>query len=327
MTMSADNYNIQKKVVTISLLLFAIKIIAWIITGSVAIMTDALESIVNVVSGFIGLYSLYLASLPKDRNHPYGHGKVEFLSAATEGVLISVAGLIIIYEAVQQLRNPQAVQQLDYGIILTALAGTVNYAAGLYAVSKGSAHKSPALIASGKHLQSDAYSTLGILAGLTLLYFTGWAWLDSVTALVFAGIIIFTGVRIVSKSVSGIMDEADELLLNEMVDVIQAARRPNWIDLHNLRIIKYGTTLHMDCHLTVPWYFNVKEAHDEIECLEQLVRESFGESVELFVHTDACRDFSCRLCSKSDCAVRLFPFEKKIKWTVENISENKRHQL
>jgi cation diffusion facilitator family transporter len=327
MTTSADNYNIQKKVVTISLLLFAIKIVAWIITGSVAIMTDALESIVNVVSGFIGLYSLYLASLPKDRNHPYGHGKVELLSAATEGVLISVAGLIIIYEAVQQIRNPQAIQQLDYGIILIALAGTVNYAAGLYAVSKGSAHKSPALIASGKHLQSDAYSTLGILAGLALLYFTGWAWLDSITALVFAGIIIFTGVRIVSESVSGIMDEADELLLNEMVDVIQAARRPNWIDLHNLRIIKYGTTLHMDCHLTVPWYFNVKEAHDEIEYLEQLVRESFGESVELFVHTDACRDFSCRLCSKSDCTVRLFTFEMQIEWTIENISENKRHQL
>lgn len=327
MSVNSENYKIQKIVVTISVILFVIKIAAWYLTGSVAILTDALESIVNVVSGFIGLYSLYLAALPKDRNHPYGHGKVEFLSAATEGILIIVAGVIIIYEAISQLKNPEPVHQLDYGIVLTALAGIVNYIAGLIAVQKGTKNKSIALTASGRHLQSDAYSTLGILIGLGLLYITGWDWLDSFTALIFAFIIIYTGVRIVSRSVSGIMDEADEKLLEELIQVIQSARQPNWIDLHNLRIIKYGTTLHLDCHLSVPWYFNVNQAHNEIDTLERLIRDKFGESVELFVHTDACLEFSCRLCSKSDCEVRLSPFERSIEWNIENISENQRHRL
>ncbi|TAE54341.1 MAG: cation diffusion facilitator family transporter, partial [Bacteroidetes bacterium] len=112
-----------------------------------------------------------------------------------------------------------------------------------------------------------------------------------------------------------------------LVTQLQAARRSNWIDLHNLRIIKYGSTLHLDCHMTVPWYLNVHQAHDEIEALATKVRENFGESVELFVHTDGCMDFSCNICTKEDCTVRKAPFVRKITWTIENISSDSKHRI
>jgi divalent metal cation (Fe/Co/Zn/Cd) transporter len=123
------------------------------------------------------------------------------------------------------------------------------------------------------------------------------------------------------------MDEADEALLRKMVEMLNANRRENWIDLHNLRIIKYGATIHLDCHLTVPWYLNVHEAHIEIDSLSALVKKEYGESVELFVHSDGCLDFSCNICSKQNCAVRKHAFEKKIEWTMANISKNNKHTV
>lgn len=320
-----ENYNFQKIVTIVGVLLFAIKFIAWYITGSVAVLTDALESIINVVSGFIGLYSLYLSSLPKDHNHPYGHGKVEFISASIEGTLISIAGVVIIHEAIVNLQNPVEVSKLDYGIILIAITALVNYLVGMIAVKKGRRNNSLALIASGKHLQSDTYSTVGIIIGLIVMYFTNLPWIDSVVALLFAVFIIYTGYKILREAISGIMDETDEVLLKELVVFLNEVRRPNWIDLHNLRIIKYGSTLHIDCHMTVPWYFNIQEGHVEVDALEDLVREYFGDRIELFVHLDSCKDYSCQICLKTDCELRKQEFKKRIDFTVENISKNEKH--
>ncbi len=303
------------------------KLIAWYLTGSVAILTDALESTVNVVAGLIGIYSLYVSAKPKDTDHPYGHGKAEFLSAAIEGTLISVAGLIIIYEAINNLIHPHPIQALDYGIWIIAVTAIINYVTGSICIATGTKNNSLALIASGKHLQSDTYSTLGIIAGLILLYFVKLWWIDSAVAMLFAFIILFTGYKIVRTSIAGIMDEADTILLEKLVVTLNSNRRPNWIDVHNLRIIKYGGTIHLDCHLTVPWYLNVHQAHEEIDVLSALVKKEYGESMELFVHSDGCLDFSCNICTKNDCSVRKHPFEKKIKWTLENIVINKKHQL
>ncbi len=182
-------------------------------------------------------------------------------------------------------------------------------------------------MASGKHLQSDTWSTVGIIIGLVLILLTHINWIDSAVAMIFSFIIIFTGYKIVRSSVAGIMDEADAELLNKLVLMLNQHRRENWIDLHNLRIIKYGGTIHLDCHLTVPWYLNVHEAHKEIDELSGLVKKEYGESVELFVHSDGCLDFSCSICTKTDCQVRKHPFEMKIAWTMKNISSNKKHQL
>ncbi len=327
MNRATQNFKIQKYIAVISVALFIIKLFAWYLTHSVAILTDALESIVNVVAGFIGLYSLYVSGKPKDQDHPYGHGKVEFLSAAIEGILIGIAGIFIIREAVLNLYEPHSIEKLDYGIYLVAITATINLFAGMVCVKTGKKNNSLALVASGKHLIADTYTTIGIIIGLVLLYVTGISWIDSAVAIIFALVIFYTGYKIVRSSIAGIMDEADMELLNKMVIFLNENRNVNWIDLHNLRIIKYGAMIHLDCHLTVPWYFNVHQAHDEIDRLSGLVKQHFGDSVELFVHSDGCLDFSCALCEKSDCQERKHPFEKKIAWTMENISSNKKHQL
>jgi len=322
-----QNIAVQKWVATFSSVLLIVKVTAYFLTGSVAILTDALESIVNVVAGFLGLYSLYLSAKPRDADHPYGHGKVEFLSAAIEGSMIFIAGILIIYEAVKNLIHPQAIHQLDIGILLIALAGIVNFFIGRWCVRTGKKNNSLALLASGKHLLSDTYSTAGILISLVLIYFTHLFWLDSVVAIIFSFIILYTGYKIVRTSLAGIMDEWDIQLLNKMTSLINKNRRENWIDIHNIRIIKYGSTLHLDCHLTIPWYLNVHEAHQEIDELALLVRKEFGESLELFVHSDGCLDFSCKICDKQNCAVRKHAFEKRIEWTVENMVKNKKHEI
>ncbi len=308
-----------------AVVLFIIKVIAWILTHSVAILTDALESTVNVIAGFIGLYSLYVAAKPRDEDHPYGHGKAEFLSAAVEGTLISIAGLVIIYESIDNFIHPQPLRQLDYGIILVAITATINFIVGLIAVRKGKKNSSLALVASGKHLQSDTWSTVGLIIGLVLIRITGKVWIDSVVALLFAGFILYTGYHILRSSVAGIMDEVDKELLQKMLAVLNANRRENWIDLHNLRIIKYGGTLHIDCHLTIPWYLNVVEAHKEVEKLASLIKKEFGDAIEFFVHTDPCLDFSCPICTKDNCHVRKHPFQKRVEWTLKDIMTDKKH--
>ncbi len=309
------------------MILLAVKFMAYYATHSVSILTDALESIVNVAAGFIGLYSLWLAAQPRDSNHPYGHGKAEFISAAIEGTLIASAAVIILYKAIQQMIFPVPISHIDYGIWLVAGTAVVNYAMGWICVRTGKKNRSAALVASGRHLQTDTFSTLGIIAGLALLYFTGEQWVDSAVAIGFALFILFTAYRILRSSVAGMMDEADLKLLGRMVQLLEANRRVNWVDLHNLRVIRYGATLHVDCHLTVPWYMNVHEAHQEIDALAELIRFEFGESMELFVHSDGCLPFQCHICNKQDCPVRQHAFEQRVNWTLENISQNKKHGL
>ena len=320
------NFHLQKWIVFVAILLFAVKAVAYFVTHSVAILTDALESTVNVAASLIGLYSLYVASKPSDQNHPYGHGKAEFLSAAVEGTLIAVAGIIIIYQSISNFINPEKIYQLDLGILLISATALVNYVLGYVSIRQGKKNNSLALVASGKHLQSDTYSTIGIIAGLVVIYFTDILWLDGAIAILFAIIIIYTGYRILRKSIAGIMDEADISLLRQMVITLNNNRRENWVDLHNLRVIKYGGQFHVDCHLTVPWYLNVKEAHDEIEELSKLIRKQFGTSIELFVHSDGCQYFQCNICFKQNCPVRQYPFEKRIEWSIENVLADKRHR-
>jgi cation diffusion facilitator family transporter len=320
-----QNFRIQQWVAGISLVLLAVKLFAYYLTHSVAILTDALESIVNVVAGFIGLYSLYIAAKPRDRDHPYGHGKAEFLSAAIEGTMIGAAGAIILYKAIQHLVYPEELHRLDTGMWLVAITAVINFILGFYCESTGKKNNSLALVASGKHLQADTISTIGIIAGLLLLYFTGYKWMDSGIAIIFALYIIYTGYKILRRSIAGIMDEADEKLLVEMVTILNNNRKENWVDLHNLRVIKYGSVLHLDCHLTVPWYLNVHEAHREIDALAKLTREKFGETLELFVHSDGCLPFQCHICSKTGCQERQRDFEDRINWTLENVSKNKKH--
>lgn len=318
--------RVQQWVVVTSVLLFVLKMLAYWLTNSVAVLTDALESTVNVVTGFTGLYSLRVAARPRDENHPYGHGKVELISASFEGVLILIAGLIIVYESITNLVHPHPVQQLDTGIVIIGITAVVNYLLGAWCVRTGKKHLSMALQASGKHLQSDTWTTVGIIVGLLLLRFTGIGWIDSAVAIVFAIFIIVEGSKIVRQTIAGITDEADMELLKNLISVANQNKKDTWIDLHNLRAIKYGSVLHLDCHLTVPWYFNVNQAHAEVDALNKLIEQHFPQSVEMFVHTDGCvPPASCRVCPIENCEVRKTSFEGRLEWTFENVTSNKKH--
>lgn len=320
-----QNLKVQIWITVLSLVLFITKIVAYYETNSLAILSDALESIVNVVAGFIGLYSLYVAAKPKDLEHPYGHGKAEFISAAVEGTLIVASGFLIIYETVQNFIYQRKIYSLDTGLYLVGATAVINFIAGTVCVKIGNRNKSLALQASGKHLQTDTYSTIAIIAGLILMLVTKLFWLDKAIALVMSVFIIYNGYIIIRKSLAGIMDEADMDLLKQMLVVLNSNKRDNWIDLHNLRVIKYGSRLHVDCHLTVPWYLNVHEAHVEVDALDKLIRQEFGDSIELFVHTDGCLPISCPICIKDDCPVRQQPFKKRLEWTLDNILSNQKH--
>jgi cation diffusion facilitator family transporter len=307
--------------------LFLTKIIAYQLTHSLAILTDALESIVNVIAGFIGLFSLYVVAKPRDVDHPYGHGKAEFVSAAIEGGLIVAAGIMIVYETILNYLQESPLQKLDTGLLLIGITAVINFIAGTICRKIGKRNHSLALQASGRHLQVDTYSTLGIIAGLIIILLTGLYWLDKLIALGMGLLVIYNGYKIIRASLAGIMDEADMKLLNQFITVLNENRRPNWIDLHNLRVIKYGALLHVDCHLTVPWYLNVHEAHLEIDALAALIKKEFGDSIELFVHTDGCLPFSCTICTKNDCPVRQQPMKARLEWTLQDIISNRKHQL
>lgn len=323
-----QNYNFQKKIVVIGVVLFLIKIAAWYLTHSVSILTDALESIINVLAGSFTLYSLYVSSIPKDNNHPYGHGKIEFIAAGIEGTLIIIAGLFILYEATTKLIwGNEALQQLNYGIFLIAFAGFINYLLGYLAVKRGTRNKSLALIAGGKHLISDAYSSVALIIGLVIVLITHQYWIDSVVALFFGGVIIYTGFKIIRSAVAGIMDEADEALIDEFVSLLNQHRSENWVDIHKVRFIKYGGNLHLDCHLTLPWYFNLKEAHTELDQLEKIVKNQLEQRFEMFVHTDDCTESSCNICTKNHCAMRQHAYIQSVVWTRENISKDSKHSL
>ncbi|HEV3413461.1 MAG TPA: cation diffusion facilitator family transporter [Puia sp.] len=325
MAKSTENITIQRWVAVIAIILFLCKLAAYYLTQSVAVLTDALESTVNVLAGLIGLYSLHIASKPRDEDHPYGHGKAEFLSAAVEGALVTMAGMIVVYEAITDLIHPNQIQKLDQGIYIVAFTAIVNLIVGTWCVYKGKRNNSIQLVSGGRHLQSDTWSTTGIIIGLAVIWYTKIAWLDGVVALFFAGVILYTGYHILRKSIAVIMDEADLQLLQDLVSYVNAHRRENWVDLHNLRVIKYGDGLHVDCHLTVPWYLNVLEAHAEIDAFTSLVRRRFGESMEFFVHSDACLDFSCPICTKENCDVRKHAFEGRVEWTLATVTPNKKH--
>ncbi|HLT81819.1 MAG TPA: cation diffusion facilitator family transporter [Cyclobacteriaceae bacterium] len=319
------NIQVQKWVAALSVFLLLIKLYAWYQTGSVAILGDALETIINVVAGFMGLYSLVLAAKPRDEDHPYGHGKIEYISAGIEGTLIFISGIWIIYQSIRSLLTYSEVTMLATGIILISLSAVLNLIAGTACLRIGKKNSSLALVASGKHLRTDAVTTGGILIGLIVLYVTKIMWIDGAIAILFSLWLLYTGVGIIRSSVAGIMDERDLSLLQEVVRIANANRRASWIDLHNVRFIKYGRVLHLDGHLTVPWYLNTREAHEEVEAFHRLMRAHFDVPLEFFIHVDPCMEYSCPICSKSDCPVRRRPFERRVTWTLENITTDSKH--
>lgn len=319
--------RIQIFAVAAGFVLLAAKFGAYLLTHSNTILTDALESIINVVAGAFALYSLYLSSKPKDTDHPYGHGKVEFLSAGLEGILILIAGLLIIGKSVVAFFHPAPLSNLSIGLMIVVVSGIINYALALVLIKAGEKNRSLILKADGEHLKSDAYSSFGVLAGLVLIMLTGWSFLDNVVAILFGLFIMYTGAGLIRKSIAGIMDEADEEIILPVIKHLNEHRKPEWIDIHNLRIIQYGNKLHVDCHVTLPWYVTLEQAHEQIDEIAEVINEKHFSQVEFFIHGDPCIPQSCKICQLADCKVRKEPFAQKLEWTLENVIPNRKHGL
>lgn len=311
--------------VSVGVVILLVKFYAFHVTGSNAILSDALESIINVVAGSFALYSLILAAKPKDRDHPYGHGKIEFISSGIEGTLILLAGFGIVAKSSHDLFQQHQLQELDLGLALAAGAGAFNYGLGWFTELYGRKNHSPTMVASGKHLKSDGYTSIGLIIGLGVVMVTNLYWIDSAVAIGFGVYIGLIGFREIRKSVAGIMDEADFELLESLISELDSKRNENWIDLHNFRTQKFGRGIHIDTHLTLPYYFTVEQAHAEIDRIEHIVSDNYPEAVEMFIHADPCIPTSCRICSKKECAVRKTDFQERITWELEAVLENKKH--
>ncbi|ROH95824.1 cation diffusion facilitator family transporter [Chryseobacterium daecheongense] len=322
---SKNKFAFQKIITICGIVLFIGKLIAWHLTNSDAVFSDAMESIVNIISAFMGLYSLHLAAKPKDEDHPYGHGKVEFITSGIEGAMIIFAGIMIIVEAVDSLLHGNSLKKLDYGIYIIAATAIVNYLLGYISYQKGKRENSLVLQSSGKHLQSDTITTLGVVLSLIIVYFTKIHWLDSAVALMFGLYIIFIGYKIVRKSLSGIMDEQDPNILKNIVEILEANRKTEWIDIHNMKIQQFGSSLHIDAHITLPWYYSLRDAHKEMENVIKLLAKHTKRSVEFNFHMDDCKTISCPVCQIKECPVREREFVKRVEWTPENITREDKH--
>jgi cation diffusion facilitator family transporter len=314
-------------VLVVGILLFLLKIWLYWITQSNAILSDALESTVNVFAGGFALYSLILANKPSDKKHPYGHGKIEFLSASIEGALIIAAGLIIIVKSIYNFYNPAPVKELELGILFTLVSGGINMFMGILLVNRGKKVRSLLMRASGKHLLSDAYTSAGLIIGLVIIHFTGILWLDGVVAIIFGGMIIYSGYQILSESIDGIMDGADFETLDKLVSHLQTVRKEDWIDIHKMRMIKYGTFLHFDCHVTVPRFYTIEEGHAVIDKIEEEIAATFNNQAEVFIHVDACIPASCKHCRMENCPVRSAPRTEDYFWKLDTVLENKKYGL
>lgn len=315
-------------VLLFSTLIMMVKFVAWKFTGSNAILSDAFESIVNVVAGSFAVFSIYYSSQPRDENHPYGHGKMEFVAAGFEGGLVLIASLLMIYNAIKGFFHPVEIQSLNIGLWITLITGGLNFFLGQFLIRYAKKDSSLLLKAEGKHLLTDTWSSLALALGLAIIHFTGMLWIDNALALVFGLFILKEGFKIFRESLNHLLDEADYDQLKKLVQALQESRKTEWIDIHNLRIIKYGSRLHVDAHLTLPWYNNLEDSHLQVSDLESSIKEKIGNNVEFFIHTDPCiPPVSCQICKLHHCPERKAAFLKEIDWDLKNILPDAKHRI
>jgi cation diffusion facilitator family transporter len=300
-----------------SLVILGLKVAAWMLTGSTAVLSDALESTVNVVAGAILLGSLRLSAAPADRNHPYGHGKVEFFSAGVEGTLIGIAAILIGVEAARALVEGAELRQLDLGLGLVTLATLANAWIGWHLIRVGRSAHSLALEADGRHLLTDVITSVGVMVGLALVRVTGIAVFDPLIALAVAGHILVMGFRLLREAVRGLMDEADPASLGAMVAALEERRAPWCIDAHSLRAWRSGPIEHVDLHVVVPRYFDADHLHDIDQEIESALLSASGRPGEAIIHFDPCRPRHCGGCAVEPCAVRSAAFGARRPLTLE----------
>jgi cation diffusion facilitator family transporter len=263
----------------------ALKYAAYRITGSIALYSDALESIINVVTAIAALLAVRLSAEPADKNHPYGHHKVEYFSAVLEGVLIIVAALAILREAYAGFLNPKVIDAPALGLAINGLASLINAAWAWVLIRQGRRLRSPALTADGRHLMTDVVTSAGVIVGLLLVPLTGWNWLDPVLAAFVAINIIWSGWMLMKESIGGLMDEAlPETMLSRVREVI-AINAEGAIEAHDLRTRHAGRLVFVDFHLVVEGGMSVTQAHDICDRLERALKAEIGEA-QITIHVE-----------------------------------------
>ena len=283
--------------------MFLSKMGAYLITGSAGIFSDAAESVVHVLATSMALFSIVLSSKPADESHLYGHGNIEYFSAGIEGFLIFAAAVFIIYTSILDIINVPNLRKLNVGVIVVSAAGGINLFLGMYLVRTGRKTNSLTLIADGKHVLTDSYTSIGVIVGVSLVMLTGLKILDPLFAIAVAVNILFTGYRLIRESIGGLMNETDPELLNRIVAEISKLKQIYWIDLHELRFWRSGDTIYLDFHLILPYYFTIKQSHAEEKDIEEKLMKIFS-NMQIKIHFDYCIPELCKYCGYYKCTVR-----------------------
>ncbi|MFP3869269.1 MAG: cation diffusion facilitator family transporter [Syntrophobacteria bacterium] len=326
MSQQTSSLRLMILAVCASGMLVAVKFAAYMLTGSAAILSDALESIINVATSGFALYSVYLGGRPPDFRHPYGHGKVEYFSAGFEGALIMLAAVAILYKAIPAFLHERVLIKLELGILVMLGTSLVNLALGISLVRTGRRIKSIAVEADGKHLLTDVYTSVGVVGGLILVRLTGWQRWDPLVACIVAVNIVVSGWRLLGESFQRLMDRADPELLGRIVEILNQHRQPEWIDIHQLRARRYGQRVHLDLHLILPRTYGLVEAHAQAKEIERILLESLDEVDEVIVHLDPCEDPLCWQCQRQKCEDRIGAGGGTDKpWRLEDLVTKRRH--
>jgi len=302
-----------------SLTLLLAKFGAYYLTDSKAVLSDAIESIINVVTAAFLMLSISVSSKPVDENHPYGHGKIESFSAGLEGGLIIIAALIILVEAVPVFFTPQAPKNLGIGLYILGGAGIINLIVGAYLLRAGRKYKSDALSADGRHLLTDFYTSAGVIIGLLLYRFTGYVWLDPFIACLVALNILIPGIKLFTKSFKNLMDEADPELLERIVQGLNSIKKPGWLYPHKLRALRSGRYHHVDLHISLPYYWTLTQVHEAEQEITKALLEAIGEEGDIMIHIDPCEPPYCRICEVDDCSERTAEFNSGTHWSVKEV--------
>ena len=299
-----------------------VKFYVYQLTGSSAILSDALESIINVVASAFALGSILLAAKPPDESHPYGHGKIEYFSAGFEGSLIVFAALGIFKAGFSHLLNPRPLPNLQEGLFILMGASMINLVLGLGLVRVGKRTNSLILIADGKHVLTDVYTSGGVLIGLFLVHLTGWYWLDGTIACLVGLNILITGASLVRQSFARLMDASEPELLNALSQLFTEHRKDIWIDIHQLRALRSGNFVHVDLHLILPRNLTLEESHREAKELEKIIENYLNGQAGVLIHMDPCVDQDCPLCSRHLCELRKKESQCQMLWNTDTLTMN-----
>ncbi|WP_419195774.1 cation diffusion facilitator family transporter [Ensifer adhaerens] len=276
MTTGTENRTVLRLAfwgIPLSLAVLGLKLLAWWLTGSVALLSDGLESTVNVIAAVIAYLMIGYASKPADAGHPFGHHKAEYFSAVIEGVLIVVAALLIVWEAVPAMFSPVLLEAPALGLAINFIAGVINAIWAYVLIRAGARYRSPALSADGHHILSDVVTSAGVLVGLLLAIATGYAILDPLLAVIVACNILFQGWRVISRSIDGLMDRAVSSEEEEAIKQVIAANAKGSLGVHDLKTRQAGPAIFVDFHMVVPEAMPVGEAHDICDRIEDAIRD------------------------------------------------------